>query len=281
MTDQTFDPVKFEENQRNCTKLLTDLFEVKKVKKLIDIDTKRNVNIGKLLKSVANCYDCKVSKFDDNEKVTSEDEIAENEEIEENYYEIELISKTNKLIITDKRTGKKYEICVTEFRSFLENKLDLKTEGNSDNETNDPDESLEDKKFHFLKFELILREFYQKNEIRATLKNNYKSNDEIKNLGLSFAKQPMAANTYQGKKNVYASPAIKKNFFEDHKEEIKNISKRRKTMYMGNCNFDQNFDKLQHDLEDKKANSQVPKFNVFISDVKNDKVSSFVDNFED
>ena len=277
--DHLRDQIETDENQNDCSKLLTDLFELKKVQKMIELDPKRRVNIGKLIKSVAKCYDCKVSKFDESEKGLSEDDYPENE-TEEDYYEIEVVH--NKIIITDKRLDKKHEINVVEFRNFLENKLDIKSEDNSDNETTITEESKEDKKFHFLKFELILREFYQKKEIRHNLKLNYNTNEVKKvNLEFSYVKQSVLPNSYQIKNNFNASPAIKKNFFEDHKEEIKNINlnqNRRKTMFLENNLID----KLKNDLVHKKIpNTQAPKLNVNLDEIKEEKISSFSSNFEE
>ena len=276
------DKIITEEKQEECAKLLNDLFEVKKVNKMIELNPKRRVNIGKLIKSVANCYDCRVSKFDDPDKLSTEEEGSENE-LEQDYYDVEHVSKTNKLIITDKRNNKKQEINLTEFRNFLENKYDVTAEeNNSDHDTTITEESKEDRKFHFLKFELILREFYKKNEIRKNMKNNYKTNEVKKvNLGFSYIKQPALANTYQGKNFVYNSPPIKKNFFEDHKKEIKKIDKRRKTMFAENNILD----KLKNDLDQKKApHSQAPKFVIEsddVKEVKDNKVSSFSANVEE
>ena len=277
--DHLRDQIETDENQNDCSKLLTDLFELKKVQKMIELDPKRRVNIGKLIKSVAKCYDCKVSKFDESEKGLSEDDYPENE-TEEDYYEIEVVH--NKIIITDKRLDKKHEINVVEFRNFLENKLDIKSEDNSDNETTITEESKEDKKFHFLKFELILREFSQKKEIRHNLKLNYNTNEVKKvNLEFSYVKQSVLPNSYQIKNNFNASPAIKKNFFEDHKEEIKNINlnqNRRKTMFLENNLID----KLKNDLVHKKIpNTQAPKLNVNLDEIKEEKISSFSSNFEE
>jgi len=169
---------------------------------------------------------------------------------------------------------------VDEFKAFLENKLDIKTDEHSDSETTIIEEGKEEKKFHFLKFEIILREFYQKNEIRHNLINNYKTNDEKKvDLGFSYVKHPIMPKTYEGKKYVHSSPVIKKNFYEDHKDEIKML-KRRKTMFS-----DHNMlDKLKSDLVEKKlANSQIPKFNFNQLEEKEDKVSlfSFSENVEE
>jgi len=269
-----------ESKQEECTKLLSDLFETKKVKKMIELDPKVRVNIGKLIKSVANCYDCRVSKFNESQATGSEEDFDDEPE-DDNYYEIELVDK-NKLIITDKRSKKKHEINVAEFRSFLENKLDIKTDDNSDCDTTNTEESKEDKMFHFLKFELILREFYQKNELRKNLKNGYRTNDQ-KKVDLPFSvltKQPIAPFSYDAKK-LAASPAIKKNFFEDFKDDIKKISKRRKTMFYDNNMV--NHLKNEDDVVEKKVpNSQVPKFrnNFNMDEDKEDKVSSFSVNFE-
>ena len=267
------------ENSQECSKLLTDLFEVKKVNQIIELEPKRRFNIGKLIKSVENCYDCKVSKFEDTDKVLSEDESYENEN-KEDYYDIELVSKSNKILISDKRNGKKHEINLAEFRNFLENKIDLKSDEYSDNETTVTEESKEDKRFHFLKFELILREFYQKNGIRQNLKNNYNTNEVKKvNLGLSNVKRPVVANSYQGKNNLFVSPVIKKNFFEDHKEEIKNINvNRRKTMILENNMID----KLKNDLQQKRIpNTQISKPKLNLDEIKEEKISSFTPKIEE
>ena len=267
------------ESEQECAKLLTDLFEVKKVQKMVELDAKRKVNIGKLIKSVANCYECRVSKFDDHE-VNSSDDASVETESEQDYYEVEMLNN-NKIVITDKRFGKKHELNLTDFRNFLENKLEIKAESDSETGENN-EESKEDLKFHFLKFELILREFYKKNEIRLNMRRNYNTNEvkkvDLVNLGFSAIKQPTLANTYQGK-NHMASPQIKKNFFEDHKEEIKKIhNQRRKTAFLENNMFD----KLRHDLDERKVpKSQVPKFNVSLEDPKEDKVSSFSSNVEE
>jgi hypothetical protein len=264
---------------QESTKFLTEFIDMKKVDKVIEFDPKRRVNIGKLIKSVSNCYECKVSKFGLNEACFSEDDTFDHDS-EQDYYEIDVFSKTNKIIITDKRTNNKHELDLLSFRNFLENKLEVVHEDQSDNDTTITPESKEDQKFHFLKFELILREFYQKNEMRSKLKANYNTNEVKKvDLGFSYVKQPSRANTYQGKNLNCFSPVIRKNFFEDHKEEIKKIDqKRRKTMFVENNMFD----KLKYDLvENKVSHSQIPKFVVNFETVKEDKVSSFTSNVEE
>lgn len=273
------DQSELEPNNQECNKFLNNLFDLKKVNKVIEFDPKRRVNIGKLIKSVSNCYECRVSKFDGTETTYYDDETFETG-TEQDYYEIDIISKTNKIIITDKRSNNKHELDINSFRNFLENKLEDVNEGHSDNETTITQESKEEQKFHFLKFELILREFYQKNEIRNKIKANYNTNEiKMVDLGFSYVKQPARANTYQGKNINYSSPVIRKNFFEDHREEILKIDqKRRKTMFIENNILD----KLKHDLVDKKvSHSQVPKFNINFESQKEDKVSSFTSNVEE
>jgi len=264
---------------QESTKFLNEFIDMKKVNKVIEFDPKRRVNIGKLIKSVSNCYECKVSKFDGIQPTFSEDDTFDHES-EQDYYEIDVFSKTNKIIITDKRTHNKHELDLLSFRNFLENKLEVVQEDHSDNDTTITPDSKEEQKFHFLKFELILREFYQKNEIRNKFKANYNTNEVKKvDLGLSYVKQPALANTYQGKNLMNSAPAIKKNFFEDHKEEIQKINqKRRRTMFVENYMFD----KLKNDLDDNRvSHSQIPKFNFNFETVKDDKVSSFTSNVED
>jgi hypothetical protein len=273
------DQLDTEITNQETTKFLTEFIDMKKVNNVIEFDPKRRVNIGKLIKSVSNCYECKVSKFDGKEATFSEDDTFD-QESEQDYYEIDVFSKTNKIIITDKRTHNKHELDLLSFRNFLENKLEVVQEDHSDNDTTITSESKEEQKFHFLKFELILREFYQKNEIRNKIKANYNTNEVKKvDLGLSYVKQPALANTYQGKNLLYSSPVIRKNFFEDHKEEIQKINqKRRKTMFVENNMID----KLKNDLVDNRvSHSQIPKFNVSIETVKEDKVSSFTSNVEE
>lgn len=274
--EQPKDQFEVEENQQECAKVLNELFEVKKVKKLIEMDPKRRVNIGKLIKSVANCYDCKVSKFNETDKLSTDDEA--NEGPEEDFYEVELKSNQNRITILDKRSKRTHDLNLTEFRNFLENKFDVKTDMGSTQEGAANEEEREEKKFHFLKFELILREFYKKNEIRMALKNNYKTNEIKKaNIGFSYVKQPVGPHTYQGKSLAYASPAIKKNFFEDHKEEIKKAERRKTQMYENN-----QFDKLKNDLDATKVpNTQIPKFTGGLDQVKEDKVSPFTANVEE
>jgi len=259
------------------------MYEMKKANLQMELNPKRRFNIGKLIKSVENGYDCRVSRFDEADRVSTEDETTdESLEKEDDYYEIDLDEQKKKMKVTDKRNGKIHLIDIVEFQSFLENKLDFKLDS-SDKDTAITEDSQEEKKFHFLKFEMILREFYQKNQVKNKFMRKFRTNENFKKRDPLFSEQKTnGPKTYQGGKYTLVSPVIKKNLFQDHKQEIDKL--RRKTMV-----FDKNIiDELRTDLsaEKKLPNTQAAKMNPGIEETKESsnkqqKISSFSENIEE